>query len=114
MLLLGFPDSSVGKESTCSAGDPGRPWFNSWVGKIHRRRHRLPTPVFLGFPGGSAGKESAYNAGDLGLIPGLGRFPWRREKLPSPVFLPGEFQGQRSLADYSPWGRKESDMTESS
>ena len=29
-----------------------------------------------------------------------------------PVFLPGEFHGQRSLADYSPWGCKDSDMTE--
>ena len=29
-----------------------------------------------------------------------------------PVFLPGESHGQRSLAGYSPWGRKESDMTE--
>jgi len=26
--------------------------------------------------------------------------------------LPGEFHGQRILAGYSPWGRKESDMTE--
>ena len=26
--------------------------------------------------------------------------------------LPGEFHGQRSLAGYSPWGRKELDMTE--
>ena len=31
---------------------------------------------------------------------------------PTPVFLPGKSHGQRSLADYSPWGRKESDMTE--
>ena len=23
MLILGFPDSSVGKESACNAGDPG-------------------------------------------------------------------------------------------
>ena len=38
--------------------------------------------------------------------------PWRREWPPTPVFLPGEFQGQRSLAGYSPWGRKESDTTE--
>ena len=30
----------------------------------------------------------------------------------TPVFLPGESHGQRSLADYSPQGRKESDMTE--
>ena len=27
-------------------------------------------------------------------------------------FLAGEFHGQRSLADYSPWGRKESHTTE--
>ena len=44
-----------------------------WVGKIHRRKNRLPTSVFLGFPGGSAGKEYTCKAGDLGLIPGLGR-----------------------------------------
>ena len=50
-----------------------RPWFDSWVGKIHQRRDRLPTPVFWGFPCGSAGKESACNVGDLGLILGLGR-----------------------------------------
>ena len=31
---------------------------------------------------------------------------------PTPGFLPGESHGQRSLVGYSPWGRKESDMTE--
>ena len=31
---------------------------------------------------------------------------------PTPVFLPGKFHRQRSLEGYSPWGRKESDMTE--
>ena len=44
----------------------------------------------LGFPGGSVGKESACSAGDPGLIPGLGRFPWRRKWQPIPVFLPGK------------------------
>ena len=34
---------------------------------------------------------------------------WRRD---SPVFRPGEFHGQRRLAGYSPWHRKESDTTE--
>ena len=43
-----------------------------------------------GFPGGSCGKESACNAGDSGLIPGLGKFPWRREWLPTSVRLPGD------------------------
>ena len=38
--------------------------------------------------------------------------PQRRKWQPTPVFLPGEFYGQRSLAGYSPWGCKESDMTE--
>ena len=28
------------------------------------------------------------------------------------MFLPEEFHGHRSLAGYSPWGSKESDMTE--
>ena len=43
----------------------------------------------------------------------VGKIPWRREWLPTLVFLPGEFHGQRSLGGYSPWGCKESDMTES-
>ena len=42
----------------------------------------------------------------------VGNMPWRREWKPTPVFLPGEFHGQRSLEGHSPWGRKESDMTE--
>ena len=65
-----------------------------------------------GFPGGSEVKASACNAGDLGLIPGLGRFPWRRKWQPTPVFLPGESHGRRNLVGYSPRGRKESDTTE--
>ena len=42
----------------------------------------------------------------------MGKIPWRRARQPPPVFLPGSSQGQRSLADYSPWGCKESDRTE--
>ena len=38
--------------------------------------------------------------------------PWRRKWLPTPVFLLGKSHGQRSLVGYSPWGRKESVMTE--
>ena len=37
---------------------------------------------------------------------------WRRKWRPTPVFLPGKFHGRRSLVGYSPWGHKESDMTE--
>ena len=38
--------------------------------------------------------------------------PLEKEMQPTPVFLPGESHGQRSLAGYSPRGRKESDTTE--
>ena len=62
-------------------------------------------------PGMNTGVDC--NAGDLDSIPGLGRSPGeRRDWQPTPVFLPGEFQGQRSLAGHSPWCHKELDMTE--
>ena len=64
---MGFPGSSVGKESTCNGGDPGS------VPGLGRSLEKGRSSVFLGFPCGSAGKESTYSAGDLGLIPGLGR-----------------------------------------
>ena len=42
----------------------------------------------------------------------IGKIPCRGKWQPAPVFLPGKSHGQRSLAGYSPWGHKESDMTE--
>ena len=47
-----------------------------------------------------------------GFIPWVRKIPWSREWQPTLVFFPGASRGQRSLADYSPWGRKESDTTE--
>ena len=44
--------------------------------------------------------------------PWVRKIPWRRKWQPTPVFLPGKFYGQRSLAGYSPWGHRKSDMTE--
>ena len=38
--------------------------------------------------------------------------PLDKEWQPTPIFLPGESHGRRSLVDYSPWGRKESDTTD--
>ena len=66
----------------------------------------------MGFPCSSVSKESACSAGDLGLIPGLGRSPGRSKCQPTPVSLPGKSHGQRSLVGCSPWGHKESGMTE--
>ena len=55
----------------------------------------------------------ACNVGDPPRFhPWVGKIPWRRAWQPIPAFLPGEFNGQRRLAGYSPWDCKESDTTE--
>ena len=36
---------------------------------------------------------------------------WRRKWQPTPMFLPGESNGQKSLAGFSPWGHKKLDTT---
>ena len=60
-------------------------------------------------------KNPPANAGDLRdmrLISGFGKIPWRRTWQPTLIVLPGESHGQRRLADYSPQGRNELNMTE--
>ena len=47
-----------------------------------------------------------------GFDPWVGKIPWRRKWQPTPVFLLGKSHVQRSLVGCSPWGHKESDMTE--
>ena len=68
-----------------------------WVGNLAFLWWQSVVPVVS--LSGSDGKESAWNVEDPAPIPGSGR-------------LPGEFHGQRSLAGYSPWHQKASDMTE--
>ena len=82
------------------------PWmlrkdWNSWL-----------TPMFSarGFPGGS--DKSTCNVGELGSVPGLGRSPGGGHGYPLQYSCLEIPHGQRSLAGYSPWGRKESDTTE--
>ena len=107
---------------------------------MHWRRKQQPTPVFLpGESQGrgslvgcrlwgcteldtterlssssSSDKESACQCRRcrrLWFDPWVSKMLWRRKWQPAPVFLPGEFHGWRSLAGYSPWCSKESDMT---
>ena len=47
-----------------------------------------------------------------GLDSWVKKISWRREWQPIPIFLAGESHGQRNLEDHSPWGCKESAMTE--
>ena len=56
--------------------------------------------------------ESACKCRRPGFDPWVRKIPCRREWQSTPVFLPGESHGQRSLAGYNPWDRKEWDMTE--
>ena len=73
---------------------------------MNSKKNRFPgDPVVKNLPAG------AGDAGDMGLIR-VRKIPCRRKWQPTPVFLPGKCHGQRSPADYSPWGHKESDMTE--
>ena len=86
---MGFPDSSVGKESACNAGDPGSipglgrssgegigyPLQYSWASLLAQLVKNPPTMRKT-------------------LVPSLGwEDPLGREKLPIPVFCPGEFHG---------------------
>ena len=63
-----------------------------------------------GFPGGSVIKNLPANAGDTGLIPGSGRSSGVGNG--KPLQYSCLLNRQRSLAGYSPWIYKESDMTE--
>ena len=66
-------------------------------GKVRYRKQRKPV----------------YNNSRRSMFdPCVKKIPWRREWLPTPVFLPREFYRQRNLMGYSPWGRKELDITE--
>ena len=56
--------------------------------------------------------ESTCNVGGLGLTPGLRRFPGEGNDYALQYSCLENPHGQRSLADYSPWGPQELDMTE--
>ena len=62
--------------------------------------------------GGSVIRNLPANAGDLGLIPGSGRSPGEGNGNTRQYSCLEKSHGQRSLADYSPWGPKELGMTE--
>ena len=55
--------------------------------------------------------SSAGDTRDVGSVTGLGKSPGEGNGNPL-QFLPGKFHGQRSLADYSLWKCKGSDLTE--
>ena len=81
----------------------------NWLLVFWKRNLFIPR----GFPGGTSGKEPACQSSSCkrrGFDPWVGKIPWGRE--PTLLLWLGKSHGQRSLAGYSPWGRKESDTTE--
>ena len=94
-----FPDSSVGKESACNAGDLGSipglgrsagegigyPLQSSWTSLVAQLVKNPPAMWETWVR--SLGWED----------------PLEKERIPTPVFWPGELNGL-----YSPWGCKES------
>ena len=99
----GLPDGSVGKESTCNAGDPG---LTPRSGRSAGEGIGYLLPVFLGFLCGSAGKESTCNVGDLGSSPGLGRSPGEGKRYPL------QYSGLENSMECIVQGHKELDTTE--
>ena len=80
---------------------------------IHKQHLSMST--FLKLPRWPTGKESTCQCRRCrrrGFDPWAGKIPWRRKCQLTPIFLPGRSHGQSSLEGYSPWGGKESDMTE--
>ena len=87
MFIVGFPDSSVGKESVCNAGDPslvpgsgtstaegiGYPLQYSWASFVAQLVKNPP-------------------AMRVTWVQSLGwEDPLEKERLPTPVFWPGKF-----------------------
>ena len=104
---VGFPDTSVGKKSTCTVGDPGLipvsgrsagkgigyPLQYSWVSLV---AHLVKNPPAMWETWiRSLGWEDPLEKGKATFLQN------------TPVFWPGESQGL-----YSQWGHKELDTTE--
>ena len=99
----GFPDSSVGKESTCNAGDP-----SSIPGSDRSTGEGIGYPLQYSWASLVAQLvRNCLQCRRFGFNSWVGKIPWRREWLPTPVFWPGEFHGL-----YSPWSHKGLDTTE--
>ena len=78
--------------------------FNDGISAFIKKTLRTSPEIqwLRGIPGGASGKELTCQCRRLGFDPWVGKFPWRRARQSTSVVLPGESQGQRNLAGYSP------------
>ena len=121
---MGFPDSSVHKESTCNAGDPGSiPGSGRFAGEgigyplqqvmpLQWQLSTLGYP-FLGFPMAQL-LRICLQCGRPGFSPLVGKIPWRRERISTSVLwhLENSIENIQRIIQriyrilYSPWDRK--------
>ena len=97
-----IPDSSVGIESACNAGDPG-----SIPGSGRLPGAGISYPFQYSWAALVAQLVKSPSAMRETWVRSLGWDDPLEEGLPTSVFWPGEFHGL-----YSPWGHKQSDTTE--
>ena len=98
------------KALLCGAGDCIQHPVINHNGKEYGNEY-----TYIWLPGWHSGKESdcqCRRRKRQQFDPWVRKIPWRRKWQPTPIFLPGKFHRLRSLAGYSPWGHKESDITE--
>ena len=93
---------------------PGNLWSADF-NRIPERQSYEALPPLVGLPRWLSGKEPTYQCRKCRrhrFDPWVRKIPWRRKWQPTLVFLPEKSCGQRSMVGCSPWGCKESDMTE--
>ena len=77
--------------------------FNIWIYK--------GDTFSLGLSWRCSGKESTCQCRKWLYGPWMGKILWRRKWQPTPVFFPEKSHGQRSLVGYTPWGHKETQLS---
>ena len=88
-LIRGFPDSSVGKESVCNAGDPG-----SIPGSGRSSGEGIGDPLQYSWASLVAQLVKNPPAMQETWVWSLGwEDPLEKGMLPTPIFWPGEFRG---------------------
>ena len=103
--------------SPSQGSNPGLPiaggFFIRWATRDASLSLSLHVIICIGFPSGSAVKNPpARQETRETKFQSPGQEDPLKEEMSTSVFLPGKFHGQRSLAGWSPWGLKESDVTE--
>ena len=136
----GFPAGASGKEPACQCRRPKSHGFDPWIGKIPWRKHGNSVQSshkqrsLVGYSPWVRKESDTIEVTEradtewaslvalmIKNLPAMQetqawflgqKDPLEKEWLPTPLFLPREVNGQKSLAGYSPWGCKESDMSD--